>query len=88
MHTETYYNSHLSLFLFEEWHIRKVDVQDNMSNVSEERSTRQQDIKKGLQFIEYDFVVFILVCSFTCVCIFLRWMALGRAFCVFPQNMC
>ncbi|KAJ7408390.1 hypothetical protein BTVI_59678 [Pitangus sulphuratus] len=36
----------------QEWHIRKVDVQDNMSNVSEERSTRQQDIKKGLQFIE------------------------------------
>lgn len=29
-----------------------MDVQDNMSNVSEERSTRQQDIKKGLQFIE------------------------------------
>lgn len=48
-----------------------MDVQDNMSNVSEERSTRQQDIKKGLQFIEYDFVVFILVCSLTCVYIFL-----------------
>ncbi|XP_042683605.1 zinc finger CCCH domain-containing protein 7A isoform X5 [Centrocercus urophasianus] len=32
--------------------IRNVDVQDNMSNASEERSTRQQDIKKGLQFIE------------------------------------
>lgn len=71
MHTEMYCNSHLSLFLFEEWHIRKLDVQDNMSNVSEERSTRQQDIKKGLQFIEYDFVVFILVCSFICVYIFL-----------------
>lgn len=71
MHTEMYYNSHLSLFLFEEWHIWKVDVQDNMSNVSEERSSRQQDIKKGLQFIEYDFVVFILACSFTCLYIFL-----------------
>ncbi|XP_010718004.1 zinc finger CCCH domain-containing protein 7A-like [Meleagris gallopavo] len=42
----------MSAFLFEEVCIRNVDVQDNMSNVSEERSTRQQDIKKGLQFIE------------------------------------
>ncbi|NXC18503.1 Z3H7A protein, partial [Corythaeola cristata] len=31
-----------------------------MSNVSEERSTRQQDIKKGLQFIEYVFCFFSL----------------------------
>ncbi|OPJ79424.1 hypothetical protein AV530_009517 [Patagioenas fasciata monilis] len=36
----------------QEWRIRKVNVQDNMSNVSEERSARQQNIKKGLQFIE------------------------------------
>uniref|UniRef100_A0A8B9BX47 Zinc finger CCCH-type containing 7A n=1 Tax=Anser brachyrhynchus TaxID=132585 RepID=A0A8B9BX47_9AVES len=31
-----------------------------MSNVSEERSTRQQDIKKGLQFIEYGSVFLFL----------------------------
>lgn len=48
--------------LFEEWHIQELDGQDNMSNVSEERSTRQQDIKKGLQFIEYAFCGLILVC--------------------------
>lgn len=53
-------NSHFSSFLFEELHIQKVDVQDNMSNVSEERSTRQQDIKKGLQFIEYGSVFLFL----------------------------
>lgn len=38
-----------------------------MSNVSEERSTRQQDIKKGLQFIEYGFVGLFL---YACVCVY------------------
>lgn len=72
-----YINSHLSFFFFEEWHIRKVDVQDNMSNVSEERSTRQQDIKKGLQFIEYDFVI---LCLYAYTRLYMRWIALGKSF--------
>lgn len=55
----------LSAFLFEEVCIRNVDVQDNMSNASEERSTRQQDIKKGLQFIEYGATFFY--CGCTCL---------------------
>lgn len=54
-----------------------MDVQDNMSNVSEERSTRQQDIKKGLQFIEYVFVVLFL---YAYTCIHMRWIALGKSF--------
>lgn len=54
-----------------------MDVQDNMSNVSEERSTRQQDIKKGLQFIEYDFVVLFF---YAYTCIYMRWIALGKSF--------
>jgi len=69
-------NSRLPACLFQEWRIRKVDVRDNMSNVSEERSTRQQDIKKGLQFIEYGFAV-LLLCPYTCV--YQRWVALGRS---------
>lgn len=52
-----------------------MDVQDNMSNVSEERSARQQNIKKGLQFIEYDFVVLFLYAS---TCMYMRWRALGK----------
>ncbi|KAL8175267.1 UNVERIFIED_CONTAM: Zinc finger CCCH domain-containing protein 7A, partial [Gekko kuhli] len=33
-------------------HTEEVDVHDNMSNVSVDRSIRQQEIKKGLQFIQ------------------------------------